>query len=118
MVDINTRQPVAAEENPTGQSAPGTTPAPQAAPAADPAPASVTYTADMTVDEITVRITLEQAQSLVVKDGTCKGWTLAQVAKDRPTSLRWLQGVCPFADNELKAAATIVLNDLELKMAG
>lgn len=78
----------------------------------------MTYTADMTVDEITVRITLEQAQSLVVKDGTCKGWTLAQVAKDRPTSLRWLQGVCPFADNELKAAATIVLNDLELKMAG
>ena len=124
VVDINTRQPVAAEEDPTGQSAPDTPPAPQAAPAADPAPeappapAPVTYTADMTVDEITARMTLEQAQSLVVKDGTCKGWTLAQVAKDRPTSLRWLQGVCPFADNELKAAATIVLNDLELKMAG
>ena len=87
-------------------------------PHAAPRPAPVTYTADMTVDEITARMTLEQAQSLVVKDGTCKGWTLAQVAKDRPTSLRWLQGVCPFADNELKAAATIVLNDLELKMAG
>ena len=78
----------------------------------------MTYTPDMTVDEITQRMTLEQAQALKVLDGTCKGWTLAQVAKDRPTSLRWLQSVCPFADNELKAAATIVLNDLELKKAG
>lgn len=81
-------------------------------------PAPATYTPDMPVEEICQRMTLEQAQNLKVMDGTCKGWTLAQVAKDRPTSLRWLQSVCPFADNELKAAATIVLNDLQLKMAG
>lgn len=121
VVDIgDARQAAVAENKPDGQAEIGTQPVADAVPApeAPPVPAPVTYTADMTVDEITARMTLEQAQSLVVKDGTCKGWTLAQVAKDRPTSLRWLQGVCPFADNELKAAATIVLNDLELKMAG
>lgn len=121
VVDIgDARQAAVAENKPDGQAEIGTQPVADAVPASEapPVPAPVTYTADMTVDEITARMTLEQAQSLVVKDGTCKGWTLAQVAKDRPTSLRWLQGVCPFADNELKAAATIVLNDLELKMAG
>ena len=133
------RQTVAAENKPNGQvgtntppaaetgPAPETPPASHAAPAAAPVPeaaaeetkpASATYTPDMPVEEICQRMTLEQAQNLKVMDGTCKGWTLAQVAKDRPTSLRWLQSVCPFADNELKAAATIVLNDLQLKMAG
>ena len=137
MVNIgDARQAAAAENKPGGRvgtdtqpaaetgPAPETPPVPHAAPAAapaqeaPPAPAPVTYTPDMTVEEITQRMTLEQAQNLKVLDGTCKGWTLAQVAKDRPTSLRWLQSVCPFADNELKAAATIVLNDLELKKAG
>lgn len=133
------RQTVAAENKPDGQvgtntppaaetgPAPETPPASHAAPAAASAPeaaaeetkpAPATYTPDMPVEEICQRMTLEQAQNLKVMDGTCKGWTLAQVAKDRPTSLRWLQSVCPFADNELKAAATIVLNDLQLKMAG
>ena len=114
------RQPSAAG----GQDGPNAQPEPEAAPAAEPArsapaePAPVTYTPDMPVEEICKRMTLEQARSLKVLDGTCKGWTLAQVAKDRPTSLRWLQSVCPFADNELRAAATVVLNDLELKLAG
>ncbi len=133
------RQTVAAENKPDGQvgtntppapetgPAPETPPASHAAPAAapvpeaaaeEPKPAPATYTPDMSVEEITQRMTLEQAQNVKVLDGTCKGWTLAQVAKDRPTSLRWLQSVCPFADNELKAAAAIVLNDLELRKAG
>lgn len=114
------RQTVTAENKPDSQAETGTQPGPEATPAPEtpPAPAPVTYTPDMTVEEITQRMTLEQAQNLKVLDGTCKGWTLAQVAKDRPTSLRWLQSVCPFADNELKAAATIVLNDLELRKAG
>ena len=140
MVNIgDARQTVAAEDKPDGQAGadtspaaetgpvPETPPASHAAPAAAPAPeaaagepkpAPVTYTPDMPVEEICQRMTLEQAQNLKVLDGTCKGWTLAQVAKDRPTSLRWLQSVCPFADNELKAAATIVLNDLQMKLAG
>ena len=107
-----------------GQDGPNAQPEPEAAPAAEPAPeapaepAPVTYTPDMPVEEICQRMTLEQAKNVKVLDGTCKGWTLAQVAKDRPSSLRWLQNVCRFADNELKAAATIVLNDLELRKAG
>ena len=72
----------------------------------------------MTVEEITQRMTLEQAKAIKVQDGTCKGWTLEQVARDRPPSLKWLRHAAPFADNVLKAAADIVLNDLELKVAG
>lgn len=124
VVDINTRQPVAAGTN-EGKAPPEPEPAPATedgsvpealAQSAEPAP--VAYTPDMPADEIAALMTLEQAQAFVVKSGTCKGWTLAQVAKDRPTSLRWLQSVCPFADNELKAAATLVLRELELAMAG
>lgn len=80
--------------------------------------APVTYTADMTVEEIRQRMTLEQAKKIKVQDGTCKGWTLEQVARDRPPSLKWLKFTAPFADNVLKAAASIVLDDLELKKAG
>lgn len=107
------------------------TPAPTAntAPAADPAPAEASaapeaeaqnadFTADMTVDEIRARMTLEQARVYVVKEGTCKGWTLEQVAADRPSSLKWLRYTAPFADNVLKAAADILLNSLEMKKAG
>lgn len=85
-------------------------------PAVEDAP--VTYTADMTVEEIRKRMTLEQAKKIKVQDGTCKGWTLEQVARDRPPSLKWLKFTAPFADNVLKAAASIVLEDLELKKAG
>lgn len=120
VVDINTRQPVAVGSEPTEQSAAETPPEPGSAPAPEtPAQsAPVTYTADMTVEEITARMTLEQAKAIKVPGGTCKGWTLEQVAKDRPPSLKWLRYTAPFANNELKAAAGIVLNDLELKMAG
>ena len=120
VVDINTRQPVAAENQSTGMAAAETPPEPESAPAPEtPAqPAPVTYTNHMTVEEITARMTLEQAKAIKVPGGTCKGWTLEQVAKDRPSSLKWLRYTAPFADNELKAAADIVLNDLELKMAG
>lgn len=89
----------------------------------DPAPANeeiapVTYTPDMTVEEIRKRMTLEQAKAIKVEGGTCKGWTLGQVAADRPPSLKWLRYTAPFADNVLKAAADILLNDLEQKKAG
>lgn len=121
------RQTVAAQNKPDGQEGTDTPPAAKDAPAADPAPeasagsdapAPAAYTADMTVEEICGLMTLEQARSFKVLDGICKGWTLEQVAKDRPPSLKWLRYTAPFANNELKAAAGIVLNDLELKMAG
>lgn len=87
-----------------------------------PAPAGedtpITYTADMTVEEITRLMTLEQAKQIKVQEGACKGWTLEQIAADRLPSLKWLKLVAPFADNVLKAAAGIVLADVELKKAG
>lgn len=121
VVNINdARQPAAADgqDGASAQPEPEAAPAPTPAPEASAEPAPATYTPDMPVEEIAERMTLEQAQNVKVLDGTCKGWTLAQVAKDRPSSLRWLKDVSLFADNELKAAATIVLNDLELRKAG
>lgn len=109
VVDIATGQPVAVvqpvESSQSGQTSGGETSSP-------------TDSADMTVEEICQVMTLEQARAVVVKDGTCKGWTLAQVASDRPASLKWLRFACPFGDNLLKAAAQLVLDDLELKAAG
>ena len=126
MVDIATAKPAGEVAQPTAQQAQTATavqPVPGTAaerdtqpPAAEDAP--VTYTADMAVEEICRHMTLEQAKQIKVQDGTCKGWTLEQVARDRPPSLKWLKFTAPFADNVLKAAATIVLADLELKKAG
>ena len=96
----------------------------ESAPVQDtPAPAGkestpIAYTPDMTVGDISEVMTLEQAKAVVVQGGTCKGWTLEQVAADRPSSLKWLRYTAPFADNVLKTAADILLNSLELKKAG
>ena len=109
VVDIATGQPVAAEQ-PAESAQSGQTPGGEAG--------APTASADMTVEEICRVMTLEQARAVIVKDGTCKGWTMEQVARDRPASLKWLRFACPFADNMLKAAAQIVLDDLELKAAG
>ena len=110
----------AAQQNQSGaatQPAADTVPA-QEAPAPTEEDTPVAYNADMTVEEITRLMTLEQAKAIKVQDGTCRGWTLAQVAADRPPSLKWLKFTAPFADNVMKAAAGIVLADLELKKAG
>ena len=75
------------------------------------------YTPDMSVEDIMARMTLEEAQSVVVTTGTCKGWTLGQVAQSRAPSLKFY--VCSGnSDNVLKAASKIVLEDLALKKAG
>lgn len=115
---VQAAQPAAKQEQGTVPQLSVDTPAGQdaASPVEDDAP--ITYTADMTVEEIRRRMTLEQAKKIKVQDGTCKGWTLEQVATDRPPSLKWLKFTAPFADNVLKAAAGIVLDDLELKKAG
>ena len=49
--------------------------------------------------------------------GVCKGWTLAQVAERRAPSLRFYV-FSDNGDNVLKAAATIVLNDMGMRKAG
>ena len=69
---------------------------------------SATYTTDMSVEEIVQRMTLDEAKAVIVTNGTCKGWTIAQVAVKRAPSLRYY--VCsPTVDNVLKAAAQIML---------
>lgn len=113
VVDISTAKAAEKEPRPAADNAPA-----QDAPVPVEEDAPVTYTPDMTVEEISRIMTLEQAKQIKVQDGTCKGWTLEQVAADRPPSLKWLKFTAPFADNVLKAAAGIVLADLELKRAG
>lgn len=52
-------------------------------------PPAAAYTQSTPVEEICRQMTYEQAQNVIVDCGTCKGWTLAQVADRRPASLRW-----------------------------
>lgn len=80
-------------------------------------PAAPSYTPDMTVEEICERMTLDEARSYVVNSGVCKGWTLAQVAERRAPSLRFYV-FSDNGDNVLKAAATLVLNDMGMRKAG
>ncbi len=119
VVDISTAKP-AEKVQPVGQQEQAGVAAQATAESASTqeAPAPVTYTPDMTVEEICERMTLEQAKKLKVLEGTCKGWTLEQVAADRPPSLKWLRYTAPSADNVLKAGAAIMLKELELKQAG
>ena len=78
-------------------------------------PQAATYTADMDVSEITQRMTVNEAKTVVVQIGTCRGWTLEQVAQRRPASLKWYLYGCDQADNILKAAASVLLDNLQQK---
>ena len=90
---------------------------------ADPMPANTAdapkpgYTPDMSAEEILNRMTLEEANSVVVTSGLCAGMTLEQIAKKRPANLRYYV----FSDatsNILKAAAKLVLDSLTVAKAG
>lgn len=78
-------------------------------------PQAATYTADMDVNEITQRMTVDEAKVVVVQIGTCRGWTLEQVVQRRPASLKWYLYGCDQADNILKAAASVLLDNLQQK---
>ena len=78
-------------------------------------PQAASYTADMDVSEITQRMTVDEAKAVVVQIGTCRGWTLKQVAQRRPASLKWYLYGCDQADNILKAAASVLLDNLQQK---
>lgn len=78
-------------------------------------PQAASYTADMDVSEITQRMTVDEAKVVVVQIGTCRGWTLEQVAQRRPASLKWYLYGCDQADNILKAAASVLLDNLQQK---
>lgn len=83
-----------------------------------PPQAAPSYTEDMSVEEICQVMTLEEARAIVVPRGPNTGWTMAQVAERRPSSLRFF--ITPFYEcsNSQKAAATLLLQNIEMKKAG
>ena len=96
-----------------------------AAPASDaseqvetPPQAAPSYTEDMSVEEICQVMTLEEARQIVVTKGTCNGWTMAQVAEKRPSSLRFYISGYGHVNNIQLAAATLLQQDIDLKKAG
>lgn len=84
---------------------------------AESAATGVAYTADMSVEDICSMMTLEEAGNVIVPIGTCKDWTMAQVADRRPASLKWYINGYTGNDNILRAAATIMQETLELQKA-
>lgn len=84
---------------------------------AEPAGAAPAYTEDMTVEEISARMTMEEAQNMVVCSGPNKGWTLAQVAERRPSSLKFFTTPYCEATNVFKAAATLMLQEVNQQKA-
>lgn len=90
----------------------------QAEQTAEEPAAPITYTEDMSVEEIREHITMEQAMAVTVDFGTCKGWTLGQVLDRRPSSLRFYVFAAKEASNVLKAAASLLLDDMAQKRDG
>lgn len=81
-------------------------------------PPAAAYTQSSPVEESRRQMTYEQAQNVIVDCGTCKGWTLAQVADRRPASLRWYVKGYQGENNILRAAAAIIWDSLQEKQAG
>ena len=81
-------------------------------------PPAAAYTQSTPVEEICRQMTYEQAQNVIVDCGTCKGWTLAQVADRRAASLRWYVKGYQGENNVLRAAAAIIWDSLQEKQAG
>ena len=81
-------------------------------------PPATAYTQSSPVEEIRQQMTYEQAQNVIVDCGTCKGWTLAQVADRRPASLRWYVKGYQGENNILRAAAAIIWDSLHEKQTG
>ena len=74
-----------------------------------PAAAAPKYSDDMTVDEILSLMTEEEAAELVVTTGVNKGWTMAQVSEQRPSSLKYYAYLCEDCGNIMKAAAMLLM---------
>ena len=68
--------------------------------------------------EIIKRMTFEEAQQVTVDEGTCNGWTLAEVAERRPPSLKWYVYGYKKNNNILRAAAQIMWDSLNAQKAG
>ena len=83
-----------------------------------PPPAAPSYTDDMSVEEICQVMTLEEASAIVVPSGPNKGSTMAQLAERRPSSLRFFMTPFYKCSNSQKAAATLLIQELDQKIAG
>lgn len=75
------------------------------------------YNKEMSVEEICCRMGVDEARNYVVPVGSCKGWTMDQVADRRPPSLKWYLTGYTGDDNILRAAATIMMKLVENKAA-
>lgn len=75
------------------------------------------YNKDMSVEEICALMGVDEARNYVVPVGSCKGWTMDQVADRRPPSLKWYLTGYTGDDNILRAAATIMMKVAESKAA-
>lgn len=60
-------------------------------------------------------MTLEEARNMIADVGSCRGKTLAQIADRRPTTLRWYFTTCPDSSEQLKQAARLVFESLNLQ---
>ena len=78
---------------------------------------SLPYNKSMSVEEICAIMTNEEAKNYIAPVGSCKGWTLGQVAERRRPSLKWYVSGYTGDDNVLRAAATIVLKLTENQAA-
>ncbi len=78
-------------------------------PAAASTAAAPKYSDNMTVDEILSLMTEEEAAELVVTTGVNKGWTMAQVSEQRPSSLKYYAYLCEDCGNIMKAAAMLLM---------
>lgn len=81
-------------------------------PAAETSPGAG-YTADMPVDEIVARMTLDEARAIVVGVGSRKGMTLQAVSESFPASLKWYVNAYDGDDHILKAGAKLMLGQLQ-----
>lgn len=75
------------------------------------------YNKSMSVEEICSHMGVDEARNYVVPVGSCKGWTMDQVADRRPPSLKWYLTGYTGDDNILRAAATIMMKLVENKAA-
>jgi hypothetical protein len=80
-----------------------------AEPSGNPSEVPAAYTPDTPVDDICAVMTMEEAGDVIVPVGTCKDWTLSQVADRRPASLKWYLNGYNGNDNILRAGAKLML---------
>lgn len=75
-------------------------------------PAAPAYTMSTPVEKIMEQMTVEEAGNLVIDVGICKGQTISEVAQTRMASLKWYVMGYSGENNILRAAARIMVNEM------